>query len=234
MASSLSQAPLRSSAMPRTPPPHITGGGFFRGRGRGGYGMGEAWRLSPCCRVVCIACVIGVVCVLVCVSFYVGVVWCFRLTVPIFCVIWVICGVVFVSFYVGLRRGWSGVTPFCVIGVVCGVVCVSFYVGRVTWVRLVACLVGWLLGWFSGAVPVVRNLGHAWCGCRLLLRRECGVLRLVSRSSVCLGLFVGWFVFLSVSCRGGVGWCFGWFSTRRWLCVFSRGFGLFGWGWVCV
>lgn len=50
MALSLSQAPLRSSAMPRTPPPHITGGGFFRGRGRGGYGMGEAWRLSPFCR----------------------------------------------------------------------------------------------------------------------------------------------------------------------------------------
>ncbi len=49
------------------------------------------------------------------------------------CVIWVVCVVVFVSFYVGLRRGWSGVTPFCVIGVVCGVVCVSFYVGRVTW-----------------------------------------------------------------------------------------------------
>ena len=89
-------------------------------------------------------------------------------------------GVVAVSFYVGLCRGWSGVSPFCVIWVVCGVVCVSFYVGGE---------VGdW--GMFPVAVSPLRNLGHAWCGCCLLLRREWCVLRLVSLSSVCLGSFV--------------------------------------------
>ncbi|KFI41907.1 hypothetical protein BASA_1529, partial [Bifidobacterium animalis subsp. animalis] len=94
MALSLSQAPLRSSALAPAPLRHISSVvvSFMVG-GVAGRSLGEAWRLSSFCRVVCIACVIGVV-----------------------------CGVGFVSFYVWGKVGW-GVFPVVVSFLcVCGLV----------------------------------------------------------------------------------------------------------------
>ena len=86
----------------------------------------------------------------------------------------------------------------------------------------------------QGCLPSLRNWGRVWCGCCLLLRRgerwgggvSCGGFFLVCLW-IGLCLFVCLVVWLVWGC--GVG-----FSTRRWLCVFSRGFVVCGWGWVCV
>ena len=86
----------------------------------------------------------------------------------------------------------------------------------------------------QGCLHSLRNWGRVWRGFRLLLRLgkrwggDCFLWWFLS----CV--FVDWFVSFCVVVVWLVWGCGVGFSTRRWWCVFSRGFVVCGWGWVCV